>query len=143
MRTRLVVGISLALALVFAPAAARAKNFRPGDLRLCDARTCVDVTDQDVLNALARLFYGQPSPAEMPAPRLGKPYLQLQFSNGYLTGVVAMDHFNRFLSHGVNMGQFAPGAWYRVPRIAALGLQALSSELQPLRLNRSTIRLSQ
>jgi hypothetical protein len=139
MRTRLLVAASLAVGVLIAPVAADAKSFRPGDLQVCNARACVVVSDQEVLNAISRLFYGRPSPAEVPAPRLGKQYFQIRFSNGYVTGIVAMDHLDRFLSYGVNLGQFAAGQWYRVPATAAVGLRALTYGLQPLHLNRSII----
>jgi hypothetical protein len=138
-RTRLLVVAALAVGVLLAPAAADAKSFRPGDLQVCNAKVCVAVSDQAVLNAFSRLFYGRPSPAEAPAPRLGKRYFQIRFSNGYVTGIVAMDHLDRFLSYGVNHGQFGAGKWYRVPATAAAGLRALTHGLQPLHLNRSII----
>jgi hypothetical protein len=144
MRTRWLRSAALALAALLLATAvtATAKDFRPGDLRVCSAETCVDIVDQGVLNALARFYYGGPSPVRVPKPRLGKPYFQLRFGNSYVTGIVAMDHLDRFLSYGVNMGQFAPETWYRLPARAAIELRRLTEGMPPLRVSWSAIARS-
>jgi hypothetical protein len=60
--------------------------------------------------------------------------LQLRFTNGYVTGVVAGRRLDRFLSYGVNLDRFFGGTWYRVPRAAAAALRRLAAGLPPLRL---------
>jgi hypothetical protein len=137
MRLLTLCGIVIAAALLL-PAAVSAKQFRPGDLQICNETACAVIADQDALNALARLYYGRPAPGPIRAPQIGKPYFQLRFGNQYLTGIVAMDHLDRFLSHGVDMGQFAVGVWYRVPPRAAAALRRLAASIPPLRINRST-----
>jgi hypothetical protein len=144
MRTRPLPAAALALAALLLATAVpvTAKDFRPGDLRVCSAETCVDIVDQGVLNAVARFYYGGPPPVRVPTPRLGKPYFQLRFSNSYVTGIVAMDHLDRFLSYGVNMGQFAPETWYRFPARAAVELRRLTAGIRPLRVSWSAIARS-
>jgi len=68
--------------------------------------------------------------------------LQLRFRNGYVTGIVAGAQLDRFLSYGVNLGQFAKGRWYRFPALAAAELRRLASSLRPMRLTPAAIALS-
>jgi hypothetical protein len=131
----------LAAALTFAPGAA-AKDFRPGDLRICNAKQCVAIRDQGVLNALSAFYYAGPQPARTRAPRMGAPSFQLKFTNGYATGIVASARLDRFLSYGVNLGRFHKGAWYRVPERAAQELLRLTEPLKPMPLTRAAIRKS-
>jgi hypothetical protein len=137
MRLRLLPPTALVLVALLVPVQASAKNFRPGQLRICDEQRCVSIADQKVLNALARFFYGAPAPAEIRAPRLGASYLQIKGSNGYLVGIAATARLDRFRSRG--MGLFGPDSWYRVPARAALALRTLAAGLQPLPVTPSTI----
>jgi hypothetical protein len=127
--------------LVFA-APAGAKEFEPGDLRLCNAERCVPVMDRKALNALGAFYYGSRTPRRSLRPSLRVPYYELRFTNGYATGIVATSRLDRFLSYGVNLGRFARGRWYRVPARAAAELRRLSFSLEPLRLTRAAIRKS-
>ena len=132
--TRLVlVGLLLVAALVAVPAAG-AKDFRPGDLRICSGRHCVAVTNRAALKVLSRFYYASADtqPARARAPRLGAPAFELRFSDGYVTGVVATAKLDRFLSYGVNLGRFLPKRWYRVPAEAARDLRRLARTLEPL-----------
>jgi hypothetical protein len=121
------------LALLATPAAV-AKDFQPGDLRLCNARHCVPVTDETAVAALSRFYYLGSQPALVLRPRLGAPYLELRFRNGYVTGIVATRWLNRFLSYGVYLERFQRGSWYRMPPAAAQELRTLAEGLTPLRL---------
>jgi hypothetical protein len=142
MRSRgvLVAGLA-ATVLALAPGAA-AKDFEPGDLRLCGAAHCVPIVDQGTLDELAGFYYGVRKPRSSLAPALHVPYFELRFRNAYVTGIVATSRLDRFLSYGVNLGQFARGRWYRVPTAAAAELRRLSSPLESLRLTRAAIRKS-
>jgi hypothetical protein len=141
MRMRPICIAALVLGAVLAiTASAGAKGFRPGDLKLCDDDHCVLIMDQSLLNGLSRFYYGGPAPAKVGKPRLGVPYLQLKFAgNGYVTGVAATAQFDRFRSGGVNLGQFSPDDWYRVPAKIARGLRKLASRLTPMRVSESVI----
>jgi hypothetical protein len=141
MRMRLICTAALALGAVLGFAAtAGAKQFGPGDLKLCDNDHCVVIMDQSLLNGLSRFYYGGPAPAKVRKPRLGAPYLQLKFADGgYVTGVAATAQFDRFRSGGVNLGQFSPDDWYRVPAKVARGLRKLAVGLKPLRVSESVI----
>ena len=138
---RILGALLLTAALSFAPGAT-AKDFRPGDLRICDAKQCVAITDQAVLNTLSAFYYVGPQPARTRAPRMGAPAFQLKFTNGYVTGIVASARLDRFLSYGVYLGRFRKGAWYRVPERAAQELLRLSEPLKPMRVTRAAIRKS-
>jgi hypothetical protein len=136
MGSRLLV-LALLVALSAAAPSASAKDFGPGDLRLCDAARCAPLADRRTLDALAGFYYSGPHPDNAPRPRLGAPQLELRFRNGYVTGIVATGRFDRFLSYGVHLGWFRKEAWYRVPAGAALELRRLAAALRPLRLTRA------
>jgi hypothetical protein len=130
-----------AAALAFTSVAA-AKEFRPGDLRVCNAKRCVGLTDQAVLNVFSSFYYRRSAqPSLVRSPRLGAPYFQLRFRQGYVTGIVATTQLDRFLSYGVNLDQFQRGKWYRVPPRAAFELRMVTAAagLKPLRLTQAAV----
>ena len=139
MQALLTAGLAAGLLLTACLAPAGAKDIGPGGLRLCGERSCVSIVDRSLLSIISRFYYGGPEPAETRAPRVGAPYFQLKFSNGYITGIVATAQLDRFRSGGVNMGQFSMEDWYRVPAKAALGLHKLAAKLRPLRVTETTI----
>ena len=75
-------------------------------------------------------------------PPLGTPYLQLRFSNGYVTGIVATARLDRWLSYGVYLERFRRDVWYRVPADAARELRRLARGLAPFRLTRAALAKS-
>jgi hypothetical protein len=131
---RVLAGSLLVWSLILSSGAV-AKDFRPGDLSVCNASRCIPIRSQSVLNALASFYYDSARPpARAHAPRLGMPFFRLEFSNAYVTGIVAGAGLNRFLSYGVNLDQFRDGVWYRVPARAVAGVRRLTVGLTPLRL---------
>jgi len=136
---RRIFGCALAtLALVLAAPAA-AKEFKPGDLRLCNAKSCATVRDHALLDRLSSFIYTGRQPAGALSPRLGVPYLELRFSNGYVAGIIATRKLDRWLSYGVYLERFAPDRWYRVPARTAHALTRVASHLTPLRLTRVAV----
>jgi hypothetical protein len=131
----------VAAALVAVPAAS-AKDFKPGDLRLCNAKRCVAILDQPALDAFGAFYYGARKPRGTARPALRAPYYELRYRNGYATGIVATPRLACFLSYGVNGQQFVRGRWYRVPARAAAEVRRLSSRLAPLRLTRTALAKS-
>ena len=129
------VALVAAVALLVVPGAG-AKNFKPGDLRLCNAKRCVVITNRTVLDQLADFYYGSSTLVNARRPLAGTPYYQLRFRNGYVTGIVATSRLSRFLSYGVNVGRFARGQWYGVPPRVSAELRRLSAGLRPLHLKR-------
>ena len=133
-RDRLPVYALVAGSLLLSPGAA-AKNFTPGDLNLCNASRCLEISSQPVLNSIAAFYYESAKPpARVRGPGPGAPFFRLEFSNRYVTGIVAGAKLDRFLSYGVNLGRFQAKVWYRVPIRGAAGLRRLSEALAPLRL---------
>lgn len=133
------LAVAVALLLLSAPAAG-AKNFRPGELRICGARAvCLPLRAQPLLDSMSAFFYGPGAPSMAARPPAGEPTFQLAFRDGYVTGIVAG---GRFLSYGVNLGRFEKAVWYRVPARTARALRALGSSLHPLRLTSCLVRLS-
>ena len=131
----LLVALGAALALIVVPLAG-AKNFKPGDVRLCNTKRCVAITNRVVLNQLADFYYGSSPLVNARQPTVGAPYYQLRFRNGYVTGIVATARLSRFLSYGVNTGRFAASQWYGVPPRVSAELRRLSAGLRPLHLKR-------
>jgi hypothetical protein len=128
-----------ATALAVIPAAT-AKDFGPGDLRVCNAHHCVPIVNRAVLPLLGRFYYLDAyTPRVAPQPRLGAPAFELRFRNGYVTGVAAGVRFDRFLSFGVNLDQFQQETWYRVPTRVVPRLRELTAGLTPLRLTAAAL----
>ena len=124
MRTSLVA--LLAAPLLFVPSAS-AKNFGPGDLRVCNAKRCVPIVNPEVLPQIGAFYYSGPALAHVRTPALGTPYYQLRFRNNYVTGIVATRQLDRFLSYGVHLERFARDQWYRVPPRFAQELRRLTA----------------
>lgn len=125
-------------ALVFISAAG-AKDFDPGDLRVCDASRCVPIRARNVLPMLSAFYYGDAQPPIARTPRMGAPMFELRFRNGYVTGIVATRRVDRFLSYGVHVGHFRRGTWYHLPAKASLELRRLTATLEPLRITRAAL----
>lgn len=145
-RIRSIVRVALATfvavtALVALPAAS-AKDFQPGDVRICNTTHCVAVIDRDALRLLAAFYYGDRTPARVRRPTLGVPYYELRYRNGYATGIVATRRLDRFLSYGVVSGRFTRHHWYRVPLKVSREFRRLTGDLRPLRLNRAALAKS-
>jgi hypothetical protein len=136
----LILGVAAGLV---AASGATAKDLRPGDLRICNHHRCIAIRKHSVVRLLGPFYYtgGTPPPAAR-APRLGAPAFQLRFRNGYVTGIVATARLDRFLSYGVDLGRFAPGRWYRLPRRVARELRRLAAPVEPLRVTRRALARS-
>ena len=141
-RRHTLVLVLVLVAAAFAAPSAAAKDFQPGDLRLCGASGCAPLENAGSLKLLANFYYSDASPPKARPPRLGAPAFELRFTNGYVTGIVATTNLDRFLSYGVNLGHFRRGAWYRLPARAALELRRLAATLHPLRVTRSALARS-
>ena len=137
----LLVLLVAASVLLFLPSAS-AKNFGPGDLRVCNATRCVPIVKRDVLPLLGSFYYSGPAPAQLRAPALGTPYYQLRFRNNYVTGIVATRHLDRFLSYGVHLERFDANIWYAVPRRLSAELQRLTVGMRPLRISQAALAKS-
>jgi hypothetical protein len=111
MSLRLIAAAVLFLLALTFTATSAAKEFKPGDLRICNANRCVTITDQTLLDALGSFIYMGPQPAIVRSPRLGVAYFELKFRNGYVPGIVATAKLDRWLSYGVYLGRFARGRW--------------------------------
>ena len=141
MQRTLIVGLVAAAALISANSSA-AKEFGPGDLRLCDKTRCVPIVDGDAVQLLSRFYYTGQQPPRTSRPRWGARAFELRFSNGYVTGVAGGAALDRFLSFGVHNERFRQGAWYRIPAAAARELRRLTTGLEPLRVTRALVSRS-
>ena len=142
MTVRGIVAALLAAAALAAIPAATAKDFGPGDLRVCNAHRCVAVMNGAVLPLLNAFYFGPHEPRVAARPRLGAPAFALRYRNGYVTGIVAAAKLDRFLSYGVNVNRFRRSTWYRVPARAAAELRSLTAGMKPLRVTRAALAKS-
>lgn len=140
MRTLLVALVAVSMLLVLPSASA--KDFGPGDIRVCNATRCVPIVKRDVVSQLGPFYYSGPALARVRKPALGAPYYELRFPNNYVTGIVATGRLDRFLSYGVHLERFAANTWYAVPRKLSAELRRLTAELRPLRVTRAALAKS-
>jgi hypothetical protein len=137
----MLLGVLAASALLILPSAS-AKDFGPGDLRVCNATRCVPIVKREVLPQLGKFYYSGPALKRLGRPPLGVPYYELRFRNGYVTGIVATRRLDRFLSYGVHLERFARDRWYAVPRSLSDEFRRLTVGLRPLRLTRAALARS-
>jgi hypothetical protein len=121
---------------------ASAKDFRPGDLRVCNATRCVPIVEPDAVKRLGPFYYSGPAPTHVTPPALGAPFYQLRFRNNYVTGIVATRQLDRFLSYGVHLERFTRDTWYAVPATLSAALRRLTAGLRPLRVTRAALAKS-
>lgn len=127
---------------VIAVPSASAKEFNPGDIRICGAKRCVAVMNRVTLKRLSSFIYLGPDPQATTAAPMGAPAYQLRFRNGYVTGIVAGKALDRWLSYGVYIGRFTRDTWYRVPTATAADLRRLAVGLAPLRVTPEAVARS-
>jgi hypothetical protein len=140
MRAFLVAALALS-ALVSLPSA-NAKDFGPGDIRVCNATRCVPIMKRDVVAQLGPFYYSGSALAHRRAPAVGTPYYELRFPNNYVTGIVATQQLDRFLSYGVHLERFKKNQWYAVPARLSAELRRLTAGLRPLRVTRAALAKS-
>jgi hypothetical protein len=126
----------VATTVLLCSSAATAKDFAPGDLRVCGAKRCVAIESRDAVRAFSSFYYGEGRVAIVARPRLGAPTFEIRFRDGSKAGMVASAMLDRALVYGLNCGRFRRGRWYRLPARAALEVRRLSAPLTPLRVTR-------
>jgi hypothetical protein len=133
--------LACAVALLAVPAAS-AKEFEPGDLRVCGPQRCVAIVERGAVAQLGPFYFSGPTLAKRSRPANGVPYYELRFEDGYATGIVATRRLDRFLSYGVHLERFRRNVWYRVPPALAADLRALAAKLRPYRLTNAAVAKS-
>jgi hypothetical protein len=139
---RLSIAAAVAAATLLATAGASAKDLKPGDVSVCNAKKCIAVKNGAAARALGSFYYDGPQPSVAARPRLGASAFQLRFRNGYVTGIVATKRLDRFLSYGIVLERFRRGKWYRLPGAAAAELRHLTSALKPMRVTQAALAKS-
>jgi hypothetical protein len=119
---------------------ALAKDFGPGDLRVCGAERCISIGHRDALRAFSSFYYGDSRVVVVRTPRLGTRAFELRFKDGGVAGIVAGPGLDRTRVYGLNCGRFRRGTWYRLPARAAREVRTVSARLEPLRVTRSVPR---
>src|SRR5207247_7589627 len=75
---------------------ALAKDFGPGDLRVCGRYHCVPITNRHLLGIMSRYYYGPGRVSRAERVRLGALGFELRYKNGYASGIVATAKLARF-----------------------------------------------
>ena len=127
-------------AMLACAVAAAAKEFTPGSIRICNHARCVPIVNAGTLRALSAYYYGDGRVTRAPPVLAGAPAFQLQYEDGYVSGIVAGARLDRFRAYGFYCGRFQTGKWYRVPRRLAADLRALTATLRPARVGRGVPR---
>jgi hypothetical protein len=135
LRSCIAVGL-LALGALLATPQASAKDFGPGDLRVCARTRCAPITNRAILPLFSSFYWGPSRVVRAPKVPVGAPAFELRFRNGYVSGIVATKKLDRFRAYGFFCGRFQRGKWYRVPVRAVRELSRLTAHLQPLRVSR-------
>ena len=112
--------------------AAPAKDFGPGDLRVCGRSECVPIVSKRLLRILNAYYWGPRRVVRAGPVRRGAPAFALRWRNGYVSGLVAGADLNRFRAHGFFCGRFVGGRWYRFPAKASIWLKKLTAALRPM-----------
>ncbi len=133
-RSRILI-VLLAPAALLAAADVAAKDFRPGDLRVCAKTRCVPITNRAELPVFSSFYWGAGTAPRAPKVPVGAPAFELRFGDDYVSGIVASAGLDRFRAYGFNCGRFRRGKWYRVPARAARELRRLTRSLRPLRVS--------
>jgi hypothetical protein len=139
---RALIGTFVAASVLLFLPSASAKDFGPGDLRVCNATRCVPIVRPDVVAQLGPFYYSGPALAHLRAPALGTAYYQLRFRNNYVTGIVATGRLDRFLSYGVHLERFRANQWYAVPPPLSAELRRLTAGLRPLHVTQAALAKS-
>jgi hypothetical protein len=126
--------ILVATAALLAVAAATAKDFAPGDLRVCGQMHCLPIMNRSVLRVLSGYYWGPRRVLRAGPVRQGAPGFELRFRDGYPSGMVASSWLNRFRAYGFMCGRFERGRWYRFPPRAVAEIRRLTAGLEPLRI---------
>jgi hypothetical protein len=136
MRTRglkmTAAAVLVASGLLVIPAAV-AKDFGPGDLRVCGRAHCVPIASKRLLRILSAYYWGPRQVVRTAPVHRGAPGFALRFRDGYASGIVGGANLDRFRGQGFSCGRFVRGRWYRLPAEAAAGLRKLATGLRPLR----------
>jgi len=89
--------------------AATAKDFAPGDLRVCGAKRCVPIESRDAVRAFSAFYYGEGRAMVVAKPALGAPAFEIRFRDGGKAGMVGSARLDRSLVYGLNCGRFRRG----------------------------------
>jgi hypothetical protein len=128
-----IVAALIATSALLAVPSAVAKEFGPGDLRVCGRSRCVPIVNQRVLKVLSTYYYGPRRVVRAGPVRRGAPGFALRWRDGFASGLVAGTDLNRFRGHGFFCGRFVRGRWYRFPAEATAALRRLTAGIRPLR----------
>ena len=130
-----ITAVLAATAALLAVPAAVAKDFGPGDLRICGRERCMAIMNPGVVRILSAYYWG-PGRAPRAGPvRNGAPAFELRFRNGHPSGMVGSAWLNRFRAYGFFCGRFERGKWYLFPARAVTEMRRLTAGLEPLRVS--------
>src|SRR5439155_20115606 len=104
-----------------------AKDFGPGDLRVCGRHHCVSITNRHLLRILSDYYYGSRRVPRASRVRLGAPGFELCYKNGYASGMGAGTMLKRFRVYGLYCLCFEWGSWFWFPSRSAYAVRTVSA----------------
>jgi hypothetical protein len=119
-------------AVLLGTPAATAKEFEPGDFRVCNHTRCATITNVRVLRLFSSFYYGRGNVTVADPPRAGARAFELRV-DGAVAGIAASSQLDRALVYGLNCSRFRRGIWYRLPRRAAAELRLLTAHFRSFR----------
>jgi hypothetical protein len=132
---RAVVAAIALLGLLLGVSAGNAKEFKPGELRVCGRARCVPIMNARVVRILNAYYWDAGRAPRAHRVPTGAPGFELRFGGPDATGMVAPARLDRFRAYGFNCGRFQRGRWYRFPLRAARELRRLTTGIRPLRVS--------
>jgi hypothetical protein len=121
-----------AVALLAVPSAV-AKDFGPGDLRVCGRHHCVSITNRHLVRILSDYYWGAGRVTRVPRAPREAPGFELRWKDGHPSGMVATTKLDRFRAYGFYCERFQRSKWYRFPARAAAALRKLTAGFRPMR----------
>jgi hypothetical protein len=131
MRCFPIVAVALVAACGLLAAPSAAKDFGPGDLRVCGRHHCVPIMNAHLARIMSDFYWGDGRAPRAGGARRGAPGFELRFGDDYASGMVATKWLNRFRAYGFYCGRFERAKWYRLPPRAAAGLRKLTAGMRP------------
>ena len=116
----------LASVAVLSASSAVAKDFGPGDARVCDDVGCEPIMDRAAARQLASFLFAGPQPERVWHPAPGSPSFELRLRRGRVIGDVGGRWLNRARVPTLNCDRFSGRGWYRLPSDLARELRALT-----------------
>lgn len=133
-RVTVIAAVVVAACGLLAVPGAVAKDFGPGDIRVCGRSHCQPIVQKRLLRILSAYYWGPRKVTRAAPVRLGARGFALRWKNGYTSAVVGGAKLDRLRAQGFFCGRFVRGRWYRFPAEATIMVKKLTAGMRPLRI---------